>query len=441
MPAGKKPHSSHRVLVIGAYGLIGSAVARCLQAHGFEVIGLGRDERSALSVMPNLEWRIHDLCKLRQPQTWSALLDGIDAVVNCAGALQDGAHDNLEIVHHHAIKSLAEACCRKNVDLIQISAVGADESAASAFMRTKGTGDRAIRESGARYWILRPGLVLAHSAYGGSLLLRMLAAFPFVQPISHSRAPIQTVSINDLAKAVVLAVKHRIPPGTECDLVERTEHSLSSVVKAHRKWLGFAPAMFEVPIPNWMVNASSAVADFLGLLGWRSPLRRAAIHALSNGVVGDSHAWSTISDMTMSSMSETLCSTPALAQDRLQARMALLMPLVVLVLFLFWLGSGIVGIWSFDDATGVLTQAGWSPGASTAAVMFWSLVDIAIALSLLWRNFASKACSAMIFVSIIYLVAATMVSPELWADPLGPLLKILPGIPLALTARVLLETR
>ena len=47
----------------------------------------------------------------------------------------------------------------------------------------------------------------------------------------------------------------------------------------------------------------------------------------------------------------------------------------------------------------------------------------------------------MAAVSLIYLILGTMITPWLWADPLGPLLKILPGLMLALLAVPLLESR
>ena len=35
-------------------------------------------------------------------------------------------------------------------------------------------------------------------------------------------------------------------------------------------------------------------------------------------------------------------------------------------------------------------------------------------------------------VSLAYLIGGTLAAPDLWADPLGPLVKVLPGISLAL---------
>ncbi|MEO0912502.1 MAG: NAD-dependent epimerase/dehydratase family protein, partial [Pseudomonadota bacterium] len=91
--------AGRRVLVLGAYGMIGSAVVEELRAAGQRVTGLGRDPHAAARVHPDLDWIIRDLSGLQQAEEWILLLGPFDVVVNCAGALQDGARDDLAAVH------------------------------------------------------------------------------------------------------------------------------------------------------------------------------------------------------------------------------------------------------------------------------------------------------------------------------------------------------
>lgn len=430
-----------RILVIGAYGLIGQGIAEELISAGYRVTGLGRDIRAANRVLPTIPWIKHDLRDLVDADDWRDFIGVFSTVVNCSGALQDGPEDDLEALHHHAIAALAAACVAEDVALVQISAVGAKPEASTSFMASKGRGDAAIRVSGGKWVMFRPGLVLAPNAYGGTTMLRMLAAVPWVQPIAKPEAMIQTVSRDYVAAAVAAAVSGKIPHGFETDLVEPKAHSLRDVVGDIRQWLGFGPAKFEIALPDFMLVAVSRMADCLSWFGWRSPLRSTSVKVLTEGVLGAPAELTGFGLPPAPSMRQTLSQMAVGAQDRQFARMALLAPLTLICLSLFWLASGVVGLAQADEAGQVLRQVGWSNGLATASVVFWSAIDIAIGVAFAIRKHARSACWAAVGVSVFYLLASTLIVPTLWLDPLGPLTKVGPGIVLALVARVMLDAR
>ena len=70
-----------------------------------------------------------------------------------------------------------------------------------------------------------------------------------------------------------------------------------------------------------------------------------------------------------------------------------------------------------------------------------SLIDLTLGIAILWRRAARNAALAMVAVAITYLISGTLIAPDLWADPLGPLTKILPAIALGLVAVSILEDR
>lgn len=430
-----------KVLVLGAYGFIGSAVVTGLINAGFDVDGLGRNKRTARLVLPQLVWHFADLADMQSADDWTELTEQYSHIVNCAGALQDNGSDRLEQVHYTAIKALTDACAGSDTELIQISAVGAVLGADTPFMATKAKGDEYIRNSQTDYVIFHPGLVLAKTAYGGSALMRMLAAFPWIQPIALAKSPVQTVALDDVCDAVVMAVQGDVPLRADYDLVEDEVHTLADVIRAMRHWLGFSPAKWQLNLPDWITGVTANIADGLSRLGWRSPLRSSAITVLHNGIEGDAEPWTAIKGQRLCHLDETLHRYPAQAEDRIFARMALLMPLIIAVLAAFWILSGIIGLWQLGRASDVLVQIGWSDNLAKASVGFWSIIDIALGIGILIRKFAKPVCWAMVFVSLIYLASAAFLTPHLWSDPLGPMVKVLPTIVLALVARVSLENR
>lgn len=430
-----------KTLVIGAYGLIGSAISRHLDLAGHDVICFGRNQQTATRVMPSFTWVYGDLRNYTAPQKWDDLLANIDYVVNCAGALQDGGNNSLNDVHHKAISALAAACKTNGCWLIQISAVGVDTKASTEFLRSKALGDEAIINSGCDYTIFRPGLVLSNTAYGGTQLMRMLSAVPFLQPISNPDTQMQTVSSTDICDAVSQVIAGSVSKNQIYDLVEDETHRLIDIISQMRNWIGFDPAKTTISIPTAFTKMIGYGADLLGHLGWKSPLRTTALKVMEDDVLGDPKPWKKATGTPLSSLSETLRHLPATAEDRLSARMQLLMPIIIGVLSLFWISSGVVALFEIDIAAQVLVIQGWDGGLASFSVGIWALIDIALGIGVLVRKWAKPACLLMVLVCLIYLVSGAIFTPMLWLDPLGPMIKIFPAIMLALVARVLLESR
>ncbi len=428
------------ILILGAYGFIGAAVARALTAEGASVRGLVRNLPMGNKVLPGTQLIQGDLRNLNRSKDWQDLLQSVDIVVNCAGALQDGGQDDLEVVHHTAIAALGQACAAREIAVIQISAIGAEPDAPTPFLNTKAAGDAALRASGMPLWVLKPGLVIGQSDYGGTALLRMLAAIPWVQPLAYPDTPVQCIGMPDLCRVVLSAAMDRLPQGTY-DLVEDTPHPLAEVVAATRRWLGFRPASTHLRIPSALIKPIAAGADLLGRLGWRSPLRSTAMTVMAQGVIGDPAPFRQASGQALASLPQIYAGLPCGREHRLTARMTLLMPLVVGVLSLFWLLSGLFGLLGLSNAAQVLIGAGWAVPVAMLGVAFWSVVDIALGLAILWRPWATRACLAQIGVALIYLISASVLVPGLWADPLGPLVKVLPAMTLSLIAIPMLESR
>lgn len=429
-----------RAFVLGGYGLIGAACLHRLKQAGFTVSGLGRDAAAARKVDPDGDWITGDIATL-SVEDWRRLTAEIDVVVNASGALQDGARDSLHAIHVTAVERLVAALDGTPVRLVHISAVGASETAALDFFATKGRGDAAIRRSAIDWVILRPALVIGRDAYGGTALLRAAAAMPLFAPRLFADIAVQTVSLEDVAQAVLQAAEGRIPAGTLADLTEPRGRSLPDTIAMMRRWLGFPDPLAVLPIARPLLALVAKGADALGHLGWRSPLRSNALAALADGIEGDPEPWRQAGGAPCRSLEETLAALPATVQERWFARLYLLFPLGVGLLSVFWVLSGAIGLAQHDAATAVLTDGGMAESPARFAVLIGSVVDILLGLAILWRPWVRAACLGMVLVSLAYLAGGSLVTPGLWADPLGPFVKVLPSIGLALFVAAIAKDR
>ncbi|EKF17253.1 SDR family oxidoreductase [Nitratireductor pacificus] len=433
-----------RILVLGGYGFIGRAVMRRLAADGHAPVGLGRSAAAGRHRAPQFDWIGADIAGLLSPADWLPHLSGVDAVVNCSGALQSGGRDRLKPLQHDAMVALFQACGEAGVRrFVQISAPGAAPSAATEFLATKGMADAALRASSLDWIVLKPALVIDGNAYGGTALLRMLAAFPLVLPLVHAGARVGTVSMDDLTGLVARAVLPAFPARQEIDLVEAEPGTLREVVLSVRLWLGYPPPRAVLSLPGWAGSAVGRIADLLAWFGWRSPLRSTALRIIAEeGVGGDPQAFAALNGgAPPRALGETLAGLPATVQERWFARLFLALPLMVAVLALFWLLSGAIGMARSGAASALLADAGFTPLVAMIAVVGGSLADLALGAAVLFRPLARRACWGMVGVSLFYLLAGTLFLPHLWLDPLGPFLKVLPGLVLAWVLSLMLEER
>jgi uncharacterized protein YbjT (DUF2867 family) len=430
-----------RVLITGAYGLIGAACLGRLRLEGHELVGAGRCIAEARHRFPYARWILADFKSLTTPESWHELLLGIDAVVNCVGALQDGARDDLRRVHVDAPAALFTACEQKGIRrVIHISAVGAGSHGATAFARTKGETESDLAARDLDWIILRPGLVLAHGVYGGTALIRGGAGVPFVTLIPAAKS-IHIVAIEDVAETVTLALRPNAPGRVTLDLVHPDPKTLAAIITSYRSWLGLK-AQPVITLPRLVTAVIARVADALSWLGWRSPMRTTAIGQLAEGINGNPAGWISMTGIEPKSLDEVLAIRPATVQDIWFARLYLMKPLAIAVLAAFWIMSGIIALGpGRDGAVLILRLAGATAATATIAVSTGAAIDIALGLAVMIRWTCRATLIVMFAVSLGYVVAGAILTPHLFVDPLGSILKIFPIMLATLFVLAILDER
>ncbi len=428
-----------RVLLTGATGFIGSAVFARLQGAGHEVVAVSRRSSSAARRLAPARWVRLDLAGALRPEDWRPHLAGIDAVVNCAGVLQDGAADSTAALNRDAPAALFAACEAAGVRrIVHLSAIGADRDPVSAFSRTKREGDAALAGRDIDWVILRPSVVVGRAAYGGSALFRGLASLPALPDVPNS-GELQIVQLDEVVETVLFFLDPAAPARICLDLAGPERLSFGEVVATYRRWLGHPPAR-RIP-GSFLLPLAYRAGDLAGRLGWRPPVRTNARREIVRGATGDPGPWTAATGIRPRPLSEALAAEPASVQERWFANLYLLKPLILIVFAAFWIVTGLISLGpGFAAGEALMREAGAGPLA-TAGVIAGALADIAIGLGVVWRRTARPALWAALGLSLAYLAAASLLAPWLWAEPLGPLSKIFPIMALNLVALATLEDR
>ena len=421
-----------KVLIAGASGFIGSHLAAHVRAAGHVVLAAGRNITSARSLAPDLDWIA---CDFRHDTAadWLPRLNGVDAVINCVGVLQDGLGDHSRAAHVDGAAALFAACAEAGVKrVIHVSAVGADTAAGSAYAHDKHDGETALKALDLDWVILRPSLVIARNVYGGMALVRALCGIPFLTPLVGGPQIFRPIGIEDLSAAIRDLLAPGAPSRVSWDIGGPQRVSMDQLVRGYRRWLGFGSTRIW-HVPRWLAALAFRFGDGLGWLGVRTSMRTTALRQLDYDVEGDPTQWLAATGATPLGFDDYLAGAPAGLQDRWHARLGFARPVARWVLGLYWLATGILSLTiARGDAYQVLQAAGYSDAMQTFLLWFGSAFDIALGLAMLAKWRVRWVAAIMIAGTFAYIAALSLTLPELWADALGPILKVFPMMGLAL---------
>ena len=190
------------VTVFGGGGFIGRYVCEFLMKSGVRVRIAQRNPRQAFFIQPlgQVGQFGFERADISNADSVRNAVHGASAVVNLCGLF--GAR--MQRVHVDGARNVAEAARAAEVrSLVQISAIGASTESQSAYGRTKGEGEEAVRAAYPAATIIRPSLVFGPEDDLTNRFAAM-ARLPFL-PVIAGKRNFQPVYVRDLAKAIALA--------------------------------------------------------------------------------------------------------------------------------------------------------------------------------------------------------------------------------------------
>lgn len=253
------------VTVFGGGGFIGRYVCETLLKSGVRLRVASREPRCANRIQPlgqigQVGFVRADLTK---PATIERAIDGATGVINLVGILKG----KFGVLHVEGARTLAEAAAAAGAAaFVQVSAIGADAASNSAYGRSKGEGEAAVRSAFPRASIIRPSVVFGPEDQLTNLFAGM-AQLPFL-PIIAATTKFQPVYVRDLAQAIAMAALD--PQRFGGKTFEIGGPQVMSMRQLHRTILdltGQTPEIIEMP---------GFAASMLSRFGWLpgSPLTR-----------------------------------------------------------------------------------------------------------------------------------------------------------------------
>lgn len=292
--AGAAPGEGRTVLVTGAGGALGPAVARAFAGAGWRVRTLSRSD-----LTPPADERLRG--DVRDEAVVARAVAGVDAVVHLAALLHvtEGAEareDEYRDVNVRGTGVVARAAGRAGVSRVVLASSiavyggsrrgvldeGSEVRPDTPYSRSK-TEAEAVVLGGAGGVALRLAAVYGPGVKGNYLrLARAVAGGRFV-PVGPGTNRRTLVFEDDAARAFLIAAAHPDAAGRLYNVTDGSVHTVAAIT-------GAIAGAFGSPLPRWSVPLSLARAGVAAVeagargLGLRPPVTRAALEKYTEDV-------------------------------------------------------------------------------------------------------------------------------------------------------------
>lgn len=252
------------VTVFGGSGFVGRHLVVRLAKAGWQVRVAQRHPAQAQFLKPLGEvGQITPVyARLQDRASVQAALEGADAVVNLVGILYEKGAQTFAAVHTQGAQTIAEAAAAASVKrLVQISAIGANPSAAANYARSNGAGEEAVRKAFPAASILRPSIIFGPEDDFFNRFAGMACLSPVLPLIGGGHTKFQPVYVGDVAAAIVKCLVDPACQGETYELGGPKVYSFAELMalilaEIHRK-------RFLVPVPFIIAEIEARFAELL----------------------------------------------------------------------------------------------------------------------------------------------------------------------------------
>ena len=225
------------VCVFGGTGFVGGHLANFLTAEEIRlrIPARSRERSKELLVLPTVEVVQADVY---DESTLDRLLAGMDAVINLVGVI----HGDFQAAHVELPRKIVAACQRNGIRrLLHMSALNAGEGRPSAYLRTKGEGERIVKSSGLETTVFRPSVIFGPGDSSLTLFAR-LGRFPILA-LASPAAKFQPVFVEDVVRAFAASLDAPHTIGKSYDICGPKCYSLRQMVEYAAQATGGEPTI------------------------------------------------------------------------------------------------------------------------------------------------------------------------------------------------------
>jgi len=248
------------VTIFGGGGFLGRCVAQELLARGCRVRVAQRNTVDAIRVRPlgGLGQTQLVQADVRNADSVARAVAGADAVVNLVGVLSG----DFDAINHRGAATIAAAASAEGVDaLVHVSAIGADSASPSAYGRSKGQGEEAVRAAFPKATVVRPSILFGPEDQFTNRFAKLIRMMPVV-PVIRGATKFQPAYVVDVARAIASAVEEpKVHAGKTYELGGPQVLSMAEI----NGWLARATGHDRplMPVPDILAGAMARLTGWM----------------------------------------------------------------------------------------------------------------------------------------------------------------------------------
>ncbi len=195
------------IFIAGASGFVGGHLTDYLIAKGHKLKCLARSEKAKKSLSEKgVEVISGDITKA---ETLKGVLSHDDLVIHLVGIMEEKGESTFQRIHIEGTENLVLEAQKSGVrHFFYQSALGADSSSWSGYLRTKAEAEALVRQSGLNHTIFRPSLIIGPWDGFTKKLVDMLKLSPVIPIPGEGRAKFQPVYIEDWLKCAEKVIEN-----------------------------------------------------------------------------------------------------------------------------------------------------------------------------------------------------------------------------------------
>jgi uncharacterized protein YbjT (DUF2867 family) len=423
-----------RILLTGASGFIGQHLLHALLAEGHEVVCAVRKVKNSKD--PRLSFIHADFTNDTDKSVWLARLSGIEAVINTVGIFRESGAQTFDKLHVQTPRALFAACAESHDVhmVVQLSALGADDAADTAYHLSKKAADDYLASLPVRAAIVQPSLVYGSDGTSARVF-KALASMPFAIRFGDAPQLVQPVHVDDVVAAIVALLRRRLyvdpdgapgartpSPGTaqRIPLVGPEALSFTDYLAALRTAMGMK-RLRVLRVPGSIAGGLARFGRFLpgGLLDPE------ALRMLDRGNTGDPGPLLRLLGRPARPVASFVLDARS---ERARAKLDWLLPILRISIALVWIVTAIVSafVYPVADSYELLARTGIPEALRPLMLYGASAFDMALGLGILLLGRRRWLWLAQLGLIGFYTVVIAFKLPEFLVHPYGPLTKNLP---------------